>query len=120
MPQRTPNLPANSPKCATPQAAPTSKPGPVQTRDGFVSGAGEKTIRVRYFAVFRENAGVDEERVETSAATAGQLFDELKHRHGSREPLGHCKVAINDEMSAWDASLDDGDTVLLFPPVAGG
>lgn len=85
-----------------------------------MSAADSKTITVRYFAVFRENAGVAEESIETSARTAGDLFADLKHRHGSAEPLGHCKVAINDEMSTWDEYLNDGDTVLLFPPVAGG
>jgi molybdopterin converting factor small subunit len=29
-------------------------------------------------------------------------------------------VAINDHMTDWDAPVSDGDTVLLFPPVAGG
>jgi molybdopterin synthase sulfur carrier subunit len=29
-------------------------------------------------------------------------------------------VAINDEMSDWNAALTDGDEVLFFPPVAGG
>jgi len=79
-----------------------------------------KTITVRYFALFRENAGVDQETVESSAATAAELFQELGSRHGSSEPLGHCKVAINDTMADWDAQVEDGDTVLLFPPVAGG
>ena len=79
-----------------------------------------KAITVRYFALFRENAGIDEEIVESNAATAAELFAELHHRHGSGEPLGHCKVAINDAMAEWDAPLCDGDTVLLFPPVAGG
>jgi len=79
-----------------------------------------KSITVRYFALFRENAGIGEEQIDSDAQTAGDLFAELKHRHGSGEPLGHCKVAINDEMSDWDAPVKDGDTVLLFPPVAGG
>lgn len=85
-----------------------------------MSGTAMKSVTVRYFALFRENAGIDEEVIETSASTAADLFSELEHRHGSSEPLGHCKVAINDEMSDWNASIDDGDTVLLFPPVAGG
>jgi MoaD family protein len=79
-----------------------------------------KKITVRYFALFRENAGIDQEVVESSASTAAELFASLVARHGSREPLGHCKVAINDEMADWEDALEDGDTVLLFPPVAGG
>ena len=80
----------------------------------------KKDIKVRYFAVFREHAGLAEETVSIDAHNARDVFNELKHRHGSTEPLGHCKVAINDELSDWDATVNDGDTVLLFPPVAGG
>ena len=54
------------------------------------------------------------------AETAADVFALLKDRHGSEEPLGHCKVAINDVMADWQDSVADGDTVLLFPPVAGG
>lgn len=79
-----------------------------------------KALTVRYFAMFRENAGKSEEVINTSAATTAELFHELQDRHGSKEPLGHCKVAVNDEMAGWDRELVDGDTVLLFPPVAGG
>jgi molybdopterin converting factor subunit 1 len=79
-----------------------------------------KSITVRYFAIFREHAGMDEETVSIDAETAGDVFEQLKERHGSSEPLGHCKVAINDEMADWGTAVSDGDTVLLFPPVAGG
>ena len=79
-----------------------------------------KTITVRYFAGFREHAGVGEETVSVPATTAGDVYELLKDRHGSEEPLGHCKVAINDEMVDWNTEVVDGDTVLLFPPVAGG
>ena len=80
----------------------------------------KKQINVRYFAGFREHAGTAEESVEVDASTARDLFTELRHRHGSTEPSGHCKVAINDEMADWDDAVSAGDTVLLFPPVAGG
>ncbi len=79
-----------------------------------------KTITVKYFAMFREHAGLSEETLAMDAATAKDVFEQTRNRHGSTEPTGHCKVAINDEMADWSASVSDGDTVLLFPPVAGG
>ena len=79
-----------------------------------------KKITVRYFAGFRETAGIDQEEVSIDVNTTAEVFAQLQHRHGSSEPLGHCKVAVNDEMADWDSPVNDGDTVLLFPPVAGG
>lgn len=79
-----------------------------------------KTITVKYFAMFREHAGVSDETLELDVATALDVFEQTAARHGSSEPAGHCKVAINDEMADWTASVKDGDVVLLFPPVAGG
>lgn len=79
-----------------------------------------KTITVRYFAMFREHAGISAETLTLAATTAADVFAATRERHGSSEPKGHCKVAINDVMASWDSPVQDGDTVLLFPPVAGG
>ena len=79
-----------------------------------------KTITVRYFAMFREHAGIAEEQLTIDVATAADVFTATRERHGSSEPSGHCKVAINDVMADWDSAVNEGDTVLLFPPVAGG
>ncbi len=79
-----------------------------------------KTITVRYFAMFREHAGVDEETLSLDVETAQDVFERTRLRHGSAVPNGHCKVAINDEMADWSSTVADGDSVLLFPPVAGG
>ena len=79
-----------------------------------------KKITVRYFAIFREHAGLAEETLNLDVVTAKDVFEQTRHRHGSSEPNGHCKVAINDEMADWTSAVSDGDTVLLFPPVAGG
>ncbi len=79
-----------------------------------------KQITVRYFALFREQAGVAEEALELDVETARDVFVATRDRHGTDHPDGHCKVAINDQMATWDDAVNDGDTVLLFPPVAGG
>ena len=79
-----------------------------------------KTVTVRYFAMFREAAGIDQETLQLDVETAADVFVATRVRHGSREPAGHCKVAINDVMSSWESPVADGDIVLLFPPVAGG
>ena len=79
-----------------------------------------KTITVCYFAMFREHAGVGEETLKLDVDTAADVFEQTRGRHGSAEPNGHCKVAVNDRLADWDTPVDDGDVVLLFPPVAGG
>ena len=79
-----------------------------------------KTVKVCYFAMFREHAGIAAETLKLDADTAADVFELTRQRHGSSEPSAHCKVAINDEMADWTSPVEDGDTVLLFPPVAGG
>jgi len=70
--------------------------------------------------MFREQAGVAEETLQLDVVNAADVFAATRDRHGSTEPNGHCKVAINDVMASWQSPVNDGDTVLLFPPVAGG
>jgi molybdopterin converting factor subunit 1 len=78
-----------------------------------------KTLSVEYFAILRERAGLDCETVQTELATPAELFAELTQRHGFPE-MSTVKVAINDEFGDWQAQLQDGDTVVFIPPVAGG
>ena len=77
-------------------------------------------IEARYFAAFREQAGCESEQLATQAATVGDLYVEVANRHGFVDGMARCKVAVNDQLTQWDAPLRDGDTVLFFPPVAGG
>ncbi len=77
-------------------------------------------VTAQYFAVFREQAGRDAEALTTRSQTARELFAELAERHGFLDTTARCKVAINGEMTEWEARLQSGDVVLFFPPVAGG
>lgn len=77
-------------------------------------------IRVRYFAAFREAAGVESETLQTEAATVAALFRECQVRHSGLEKFPASLAAVNDEMTGWEAALSAGDEVLFFPPVAGG
>jgi molybdopterin converting factor subunit 1 len=78
-----------------------------------------KKITIEYFAVLREQAGLDREVVQTDVATAADLYAELQQRHSFADRTT-LKVAVNDEFSDWNESLSDGDSVVFIPPVAGG
>jgi molybdopterin converting factor subunit 1 len=77
-------------------------------------------VTAQYFAAFREQAGRDREALSTHSDTARALFAEVSKRHGFRDSAASCKVAVNGELVGWDTHLTTGDTVLFFPPVAGG
>lgn len=79
-----------------------------------------KTLRVQYYALFREQAGRSEETLDTAAATPGELYSELQARHPFSLAREQLKVAINADFREWDAPLTNGDTVVFIPPVAGG
>lgn len=77
-------------------------------------------IEVQYFAVLRERAGTSRETVQTAAATAGELYEELAARHDFGLPRAMLRVAVNDEFAEWSRPLAAGDCVVFIPPVAGG
>ncbi len=79
-----------------------------------------KTIRVQYFALLREQRGLAEETVATAAATAAELYDELRSRHGFTLPRERLRAAVNEEFAPWTAGLKEGDALVFLPPVAGG
>jgi MoaD family protein len=77
-------------------------------------------VHVRYFAVFRDAVGTDNEWVETAACSARELFAEMAARHPGLQHEPASLVAINEGMADWEAPFDEGDEILFFPPVAGG
>lgn len=79
-----------------------------------------RTLRVQYYAILREQAGRNEETLDTTAATPAELYDELRRRHPFQLAAAQLKVALNSEFSDWQTPLRHGDTVVFIPPVAGG
>jgi molybdopterin converting factor subunit 1 len=77
-------------------------------------------VRIQYFAVLREQAGVAGELVETQAATPADLYDELRQARGLSLPRSLLRVAVNEEFCEWSQPLQPGDRVVFIPPVAGG
>jgi molybdopterin converting factor subunit 1 len=77
-------------------------------------------VRLRYYALLREQAGLGEELVESAAADMAGLYAELAGRHGFRLAREQLRVAVNSEFSDWSRPLADGDEVVFIPPVAGG
>jgi len=79
-----------------------------------------RKIRIRYFAILREQAGKSEEALSTDAATPVELFAELRKRYPFTLDPQQLKVAINTEFREWHTPLQEGDSVVFIPPVAGG
>ncbi len=81
-------------------------------------------VNLRYFASIREALGRDRESLDTTAATLGELRDELIARGGDHaESLARGKavrVALNQVMADETAGLTEGAEVGFFPPVTGG
>jgi molybdopterin-guanine dinucleotide biosynthesis protein A len=103
----------------------------VNTRDEWeaacarlAGGASEPTqlrrVRVEYYATLREQAGMNDETIETSARTPAQLYAELARRHAFDIGRERLKVAVNAQFRGWSEPLHDGDEVVFIPPVAGG
>ncbi len=81
-------------------------------------------IDVLYFAWVRERIGLPRERVETSAPTVAALVDELRAREDRYQAafadLASLRVALDQELSDFDAPLAGVREVAFFPPMTGG
>ena len=77
-------------------------------------------VKVRYFALFREQTGLASEFVEWPGGTAAELFKLMAGKHTALLPEAAALVAINDEMTNWETAIKQDDEILFFPPVAGG
>ncbi|WP_424984943.1 molybdopterin converting factor subunit 1 [Microbulbifer sp. S227A] len=79
---------------------------------------------VLYFAWVRERIGLPREQVETDATTVAELVAELSRREERYEAafadLSALRVAIDQELSDFDAPISGAREVAFFPPMTGG
>lgn len=81
-------------------------------------------MEVLYFAWLRERIGAPRETVQSGAGTVRDLVAELS----AREPryaaafadLTALRVAVDQELSDFDAPLQGAREVAFFPPMTGG
>jgi len=79
-----------------------------------------RTVYVHYYAVLREESGISNETVHTEAVTTHDLFEELNARHHFSLNPEQLKVVLNAEFKNWESKINQGDTIVFLPPVAGG
>lgn len=81
-------------------------------------------MQVLYFAWVRERIGLPREEIETEAATVADLVAELRGREeryaAAFADTSALRVALDQELSDFDAPLDGVREVAFFPPMTGG
>lgn len=81
-------------------------------------------MNVLYFAWVRERIGVPREEVETHAATVAELVEELRAREEryavAFADMSALRVAVDQELTEFDAPLAGAREVAFFPPMTGG
>lgn len=81
-------------------------------------------MNVLYFAWVRERIGLPREEVETGAATVAELVTELRAREERYDlafsDLSALRVAVDQQLTDFDAPLDGAREVAFFPPMTGG
>jgi molybdopterin synthase sulfur carrier subunit len=79
---------------------------------------------VLYFAWVRERIGVPREVVQSDALTVADLVDELRAREEryalAFSDLTALRVAVDQELSDFDAPLNGVRELAFFPPMTGG
>jgi molybdopterin converting factor small subunit len=79
-----------------------------------------KKVTIQYYAVLREQRGLSYEEILTDASTALDVYRELQQRHGFHLTPEFLKVAVNREFRPVESPIQDSDTLVFIPPVAGG
>lgn len=81
-------------------------------------------MNVLYFAWVRERIGIPRESIETTASTVNELVAELSAKEeryaAAFADTGALRVAVDQELTSFDAPLAGVQEVAFFPPMTGG
>ena len=77
-------------------------------------------LHIQYFALLKDQRGLSEETIDTDATDPEEVYQLLKAANGFTLPIAALKVAVNEDFADWSTQLNDGDTLVFIPPVAGG
>ena len=75
-------------------------------------------ITVKLFGLLRLESGIKQRQME--AASVKEVLRNLAEAGISKKDLSGCVILVNGENANKRKKLNDGDTVVLMPPVAGG
>lgn len=82
------------------------------------------TVDVLYFAWVRERIGLPRERIDTQAVTVADLVAELVAREeryaAAFADTASLRVALDQQLSSFDAPLAGVREIAFFPPMTGG
>lgn len=77
-------------------------------------------VSIMYFASLKDQTNKSNEVIETKAKTAQELFIELDSKYSFKLSQKDLRVAINEEYQDFSAQINENDTIVFIPPVAGG
>jgi len=79
-----------------------------------------KSIEVKYFAILREQAGLEKENMQVDLSSYSELYLYLGKKYNFGLPVSMIQVAVNDEFVSMQTTITCGAKVVFIPPVAGG
>ncbi len=79
-----------------------------------------KTIHIKYFALLKEERGMNSETLQTECETVKDLYDWLREKYAFKLSTDILRVSVNSQFVHWQTHINDNDEIVFIPPVAGG
>lgn len=77
-------------------------------------------IGVRYFAALRDQRGLGHEVLDLDSPTPSSIFESLRTEYSFSLAESQVRYAVNGSYVEGSVLLQEGDELVIVPPVAGG